>query len=224
MSAGSLTALGLALAVQAHPAGVAARQAAVAPFTAAAPIVPVRWVGGGRVWAGHGWGWHGGWGWRGGWGWHGGCCWGPGWGGWGWGLGVGFGWGWPAPWPVAVPYAPPAPQPPAAAAPRSFIVYFDWDRADLTQAARQIISQAAQQAQQSGAHVQVTGHTDLSGSSQYNQMLAARRANAVAAELARDGVRQDAIGVESFGKTRPAVPTQDGLREPHNRDVEIDLN
>jgi len=223
MSAGTLAALGLALSVQAHPAMGAAGAAGAAGASVVSPAAAGRvgrgrGVGGGRVWGGRGGGGRGGWGGRGG------CCWGPRWGGWGWGLGVGFGWGWPAPWPVAVPYAAPVAPVPAAQGPRSFIVYFDWDRADLTPGARQIISQAAQAARQGGAHVQVNGYADLSGSSRYNDMLSARRANAVAAELARDGVGQDAIRVQSFGKSHPAVQTPDGLREPHNRDVEIELN
>jgi outer membrane protein OmpA-like peptidoglycan-associated protein len=223
MSAASLIAFGVALA--AHPqAAQTGSAAAFQPATAAAaPIVPVRWVGGFRGAAfGRPWGWRGGCCWRGGW--RGG--WGPGW-GWGWGFGAGlFGWGWPAPYPVAVPYAVPTPPPPppAQAAPRSFMVYFDWDRADLTPTARQVISQAAAAAAQApGTRLEVNGFTDLSGAAQYNATLSARRAAAVAAELARDGVDRDAIAVQSFGKTHPAVPTPDGVREPHNRDVEIDL-
>jgi outer membrane protein OmpA-like peptidoglycan-associated protein len=233
MSAASLVAFGVALAAHPQPARIDAQFLQPAVFSiepgrtqaaagTPAAIVPVRWVGGGRgYFGGRGWGWRGGW--------HGGCCWGRGWGpgwGWGWGLGAGFGWGWTVPYVVAAPYPLPAPPPPAPApaARRSFIVYFEWDRADLTAAARQVISQAAEAASRSpGTRLQVNGFTDLSGTSQYNAALSARRADAVAAELARDGVNRDAMTVQSFGKSRPAVQTADGLRDPHNRDVEIDL-
>jgi outer membrane protein OmpA-like peptidoglycan-associated protein/outer membrane protein W len=121
---------------------------------------------------------------------------------------------------------PPAPAPVAAApAPaRTFLVFFDWDRADLTDRARQIIAEAAQSAQSTGTtRIEVSGHADRSGTPQYNQRLSERRANAVAAELERRGVPRSAMVIQAFGETRPLVPTADGVREPQNRRVEIVL-
>jgi outer membrane protein OmpA-like peptidoglycan-associated protein len=103
-------------------------------------------------------------------------------------------------------------------------VFFDWDKSDLTARARQIISDAAQ----ASTHVQTTrievnGYTDLSGTPKYNQGLSVRRANAVAAELVRDGVSRSEISIQGFGETHPLVPTAQGVREPQNRRVEIIL-
>ena len=120
---------------------------------------------------------------------------------------------------------PPAPAPIAAPAPapaRSYLVFFDWDKATLTDRARQIISEAAQ----NSTHVQYTqievnGYTDTSGTPQYNMGLSIRRANAVAAELVRDGVPRNAISIHGFGETHLLVPTGPGVREPQNRRVEI---
>jgi hypothetical protein len=77
------------------------------------------------------------------------------------------------------PPAPPAP-PPIAAPSRSYLVFFDWDKATLTDRARQIIREAAD----NSTHVQYTrievnGHTDTSGTPHYNQGLSVRRAKAV---------------------------------------------
>jgi OmpA-OmpF porin, OOP family len=124
--------------------------------------------------------------------------------------------------------APPPPPPtpveviPAPAPARTYLVFFDWDRADLTTRARQIVAEAAQ----ASTHVQYTrievnGYTDSSGTHQYNQQLSIRRAHTVAAELVKDGVPQPAINIQGFGETHPLVPTAAGVREPQNRRVEI---
>ncbi|EFH11182.1 OmpA family protein, partial [Teichococcus cervicalis] len=96
--------------------------------------------------------------------------------------------------------------------------------ADLTDRARQIISEAAQNSSRTQTtRIEVAGHADRSGSPQYNQRLSQRRADAVAAELVRQGVSRSAITVQAFGESRPLVPTADGVREPQNRRVEIVL-
>jgi outer membrane protein OmpA-like peptidoglycan-associated protein len=122
---------------------------------------------------------------------------------------------------------PPAPAPAPAAAPapaRTFLVFFDFDRADLTDRARQIIAEAATNAQRVGTtRIEIAGHADRAGTPQYNQRLSERRANAVAAELERRGVARSAMVVQAFGESRPLVPTADGVREPQNRRVEIVL-
>ncbi len=127
--------------------------------------------------------------------------------------------------PRAAAPAPVAPAPAAAPAPaRTYLVFFDWDRADLTDRARQIIAEAAQNSTKVQAtRIEVAGHADRSGSPQYNQRLSQRRADAVAAELVRLGVARSAITVQAFGESRPLVPTADGVREPQNRRVEIVL-
>ncbi|MBC4017097.1 OmpA family protein [Siccirubricoccus deserti] len=127
----------------------------------------------------------------------------------------------PAPALVAAPAAPVAPEPSIA---RTYLVFFDWDRADLTDRARQIVAEAAAAAPRvQSTRIEVAGHADRSGTPQYNQHLSQRRADAVAAELVRHGVARTAITVTAFGESRPLVPTADGVREPQNRRVEIVL-
>jgi len=120
-----------------------------------------------------------------------------------------------------------APVVPVAAAPapaRTFLVFFDWNRADLTARARQIIGEAAQaRTTQAVTRIEVNGYTDTSGSAQYNQGLSVRRANTVAAELVRLGVPRNEIVARGFGETNLLVPTPDNTREPQNRRVEIIL-
>ena len=59
--------------------------------------------------------------------------------------------------------------------------------------------------------VEVAGNADTSGQAVANQALSERRANAVAAALIRAGVPKDAIAIQAFGDTKPAVPTGPGV-------------
>jgi outer membrane protein OmpA-like peptidoglycan-associated protein len=125
----------------------------------------------------------------------------------------------PPPAPAAAPVAAPAP---AVQPARSYLVFFDWDKATLTDRARQIIKEAAA----NSTHVQYTrievnGYTDTSGTPQYNMGLSIRRAATVKAELIKDGVPAAAISTQGFGETHLLVPTGAGVREPQNRRVEI---
>jgi outer membrane protein OmpA-like peptidoglycan-associated protein len=124
-----------------------------------------------------------------------------------------------APAPAIAPAAVPAP---AVAAARSYLVFFDWDKATLTDRARQIVAEAAANSTRvQYTRIEVNGYTDTSGTPQYNQGLSVRRAQAVAAELVKDGVPTAAIAIQGFGETHLLVPTGPGVREPQNRRVEI---
>ncbi len=123
---------------------------------------------------------------------------------------------------VAPPPPPPPAPPPVAAPARSYLVFFDWDKATLTDRARQIIREAADNSTKvQYTRIEVNGYTDTSGTPRYNQGLSVRRARAVQAELVRDGVPANAITIQGFGDTHLLVPTGPGVREPQNRRVEI---
>ena len=131
----------------------------------------------------------------------------------------------PAPPP---PPPPPAPEPPKEPEPepivRNFIVFFDWDQALITPEARGILGQAYDFAQRGGvARIVATGHADRSGTVTYNQKLSARRAAAVREALVNLGFPANGIATEAKGENDPLVPTEDGVREPQNRRVEIVL-
>ena len=117
---------------------------------------------------------------------------------------------------------PPAPPPPAAPQATSFMVFFDWDRSNLSTQAESTIQQAAATFKTIGsARVTATGHTDKSGPDNYNMALSLRRANTVKDSLVRNGVPATAISVVGVGESQPLVQTADGVREPQNRRVEI---
>ena len=130
----------------------------------------------------------------------------------------------PPPVPVAPP-PPPRPVVPAKPAPREFVVYFDWDRSDLTTEARSVITAAANYAK-SGAptRVLVVGHADTSGSAAYNIGLSNRRARTTADALVAQGVAGGVISLNGVGETQLAKATADGVREPLNRRATIGIN
>jgi OOP family OmpA-OmpF porin len=118
--------------------------------------------------------------------------------------------------------APPPPPAAPSVAPPSFMVFFDWDRANLSDQALNTIRQAAAAFKSKGnARITATGHTDKSGPEAYNMALSLRRANAVKDALVREGVPAAAIAVIGRGEANPLVQTADGVREPQNRRVEI---
>jgi iron complex outermembrane receptor protein len=117
------------------------------------------------------------------------------------------------------PYAPPPVQVPAAA-PKSYLVFFDFNKSDLTPQANEIVDQAAKNAGKV-TQLTVTGHTDTVGSDAYNMRLSRRRAESVAARLERDGIPSNEIAIFAKGKRDLLVPTADGVKEPQNRRVQI---
>ena len=105
---------------------------------------------------------------------------------------------------------------------KTVLIFFEWDRADLTARSRAIVADAARYGGSvTYAHIDVDGHNDTSQPEDYSVAISERRARTVAAELVRDGIPQNAIVMHAYGSTKPMVPTGPGVREPQNRRVEI---
>ena len=120
-----------------------------------------------------------------------------------------------APPPPPPPVSPPPQQAPVPPVAKTYLVFFDWDRADLTTRARQIVAQAAAASTSTQTtRIEVNGYTDLSGTAAYNQRLSVRRAESVEAELVRDGVNRSEISIHGYGESNPLVQTAQGVREP----------
>lgn len=113
----------------------------------------------------------------------------------------------------------------AVGEPIDVIVYFDYDKSNLTPEASQLIREAAQRALTNDIQtVKVEGNADRSGSSAYNQALSQRRANVVRDALVANGVPAERIETSAFGEDNPAKPTPDGVREPLNRRTEVTIS
>ena len=108
--------------------------------------------------------------------------------------------------------------------PLTYLVFFDWDKSDITPEAMSILQTAAANAgEMKIVRLVLTGHADTSGAQDYNMALSKRRADAVSATLGGLGINQGEISVLAKGETEPLVATGDGVREPQNRRVEIVL-
>ncbi len=131
--------------------------------------------------------------------------------------------------PVASKVAAAAPTPalfPAKPAPvdQNYLVFFDFDNANLTPEARALVVKAADSFKVGGKpRVDLTGHADRAGSDAYNMKLSKRRAESVKAALIAQGILANQITVTAKGESAPLMPTPDGVREPQNRRVEIVL-
>jgi iron complex outermembrane receptor protein len=140
-----------------------------------------------------------------------------------WGFKLKYHFGGPESEPQSAPaaYVPPAAQAPVAV-PKSYMVFFDFNKSDLTPQAVEIVDTAAKNAGPAKVtQLTVTGHTDTVGSDAYNMRLSKRRAESVAAELEKQGIASSEIEIVAKGKRDLLVPTKDGVREPQNRRVQI---
>lgn len=122
---------------------------------------------------------------------------------------------------------PPKPvqQTAVVAEPLNIVVYFDYDKANLTPEAADLIKETAARALANNIdHVKVEGNTDRSGSPAYNQALSLRRADVVRDSLIANGVPAEKIDTSALGENNNAKPTPDGVREPLNRRTEVRIS
>ena len=125
---------------------------------------------------------------------------------------------------ICVGTAADCPAPPAQSATRfDLLVSFDFDSDKLTESAKENLDQFAKALQDpklKGLKFEIDGHTDATGAEAYNLGLSERRANAVVAFLAAQGVDAAELLAKGFGKTKPRVADP---FSPENRRVETHL-
>ncbi len=78
-------------------------------------------------------------------------------------------------------------------------------------------------AQYNETYIDVYGHTDATGSAEYNQALSVRRATSVADYLAGHGVQSARIGIRGYGETQPIATNETDAGRAANRRVEIKI-
>jgi OOP family OmpA-OmpF porin len=124
--------------------------------------------------------------------------------------------------PPPPPPPPPVPPPVSTCNTAPFIVFFDWNRSDISAEAATTLDATATMLRDCGdPSVTLDGFADRSGSDAYNQGLSKRRAAAVRAYLSAHGTPDATITAQGLGESNPRVPTADGVRELQNRRVEI---
>lgn len=104
----------------------------------------------------------------------------------------------------------------------TFILYFELDGATLTEASAALLPKIlAEISRRPVPDVDAVGHTDRAGDEEYNAILAQWRAEEVRDKIVAIGVEASRIRVSSHGENNPLVATEDGVKEPRNRRVEV---
>ena len=127
---------------------------------------------------------------------------------------------------VAMRPPPPEPAPePEPVYVTYYVVFFEFDSSELSNAAKQTLDEAAATALAMKPYkIIVRGHTDRAGSEEYNLGLSEQRALAVASYMIDHGAGRFAIDAEGLGESEPIAKTSDNVRDGRNRRVEVTLS
>ncbi len=101
------------------------------------------------------------------------------------------------------------------------VVYFEFDKYDLTPESRATLLAHAEKMKGGSVAVRLEGHADEQGSREYNMALGEKRAKAVKEFLALQGVKAASLETVSYGEERPVATGHDETAFSQNRRVEI---
>lgn len=108
--------------------------------------------------------------------------------------------------------------------PTQFTLYFVDGKDEFTDESKKTIDGIfAAIAERPVPDLLVIGHTDKVGTDAFNDVLSRQRAEVVRLALLARGVAADKVMTIGRGKREPVVPTADGVAEPRNRRVEIQV-
>ena len=98
------------------------------------------------------------------------------------------------------------------------MIFFDFDRSDLREDARQTLQAKAEALRQfPDVRIRIEGHADERGTVEYNLALGERRADAARAYLIDLGIDSDRMTTISYGEERPAVDGHNEAAWSQNR-------
>ena len=101
-------------------------------------------------------------------------------------------------------------------------ILFDVNKSDLRSQAKSNIDELAKTLQKyKDTNILVQGHTDNTGSADYNQRLSEERAMSVSRELKANGVMGGRIDVEGMGEAQPVADNKTEAGRQANRRVEV---
>ena len=108
--------------------------------------------------------------------------------------------------------------------PASFQLYFITGTDTLTNASRLELERMMEELRRRQApDILVIGHTDRQGVEETNDELSLQRAERVKADLVSQGIAARRIRTAGRGEREPIIATDDGVDEPLNRRVEINV-
>lgn len=106
----------------------------------------------------------------------------------------------------------------------SYILYFDFDRANLRPDARIVIQDVIAAAHKGiKTRISIFAYTDTMGSAAYNMGLSKRRAESVMRALSSAGITPNRMTATWLGETHLAVQTPNNTRNQANRRAEITI-
>lgn len=110
------------------------------------------------------------------------------------------------------------------ARPATFLLYFVTGTDILTEESKiELTRMLDELLRRPAPDIVVIGHTDRQGNEEANDQLSLQRAERVRADLASQGIPGERIRAAGRGEREPLVPTEDGVDEPRNRRVEINV-
>ena len=113
-----------------------------------------------------------------------------------------------------------------ASMPGNLLIYFDFDKSNFksdVQIENSITILKAWLGKYQGSILNVTGHTDLVGTIEYNYNLGLKRAEVVEKYLENKGINASSMIIESKGKTEPAADNINDAGRAKNRRTEISI-
>jgi outer membrane protein OmpA-like peptidoglycan-associated protein len=120
--------------------------------------------------------------------------------------------------------AAPAPKKKKLPKGKTYKVYFPSGGTKLDAKANEVITAAAAHASKyPSPRVVAAGYTDTQGNDAANEALSLKRARVVAAAMRIRGIAREAVNAQGYGEDFPDVRTADGVAEPKNRRVELQV-
>ncbi|MED5526596.1 OmpA family protein [Gallaecimonas pentaromativorans] len=103
-------------------------------------------------------------------------------------------------------------------------ITFDVNRADVKPEFQSVLTDLASTLNKyPKTMVEISGHTDSTGSAAYNQTLSVNRADSVKSFLVRRGVMPERLSTVGYGQTKPIASNATAEGRAKNRRVEIEL-
>ncbi|MAN79779.1 MAG: flagellar motor protein MotB [Rhodospirillaceae bacterium] len=106
---------------------------------------------------------------------------------------------------------------------KEFIIYFDFNKANLNEAATAVAYQVMAESISGYKQILLTGHADTAGDKAYNRKLSEMRVNTVKNAFAEIGLDPAKIKTQFNGEDMPAEKTADGVKNQKNRRVTVVL-
>lgn len=124
---------------------------------------------------------------------------------------------------IAPPIIPsPKPTPAPSVEPVQETIYFEWDSTDISGSQTAKLESFWSSIKGKTGTLEITGHSDNSGSEAYNQKLSQERAETVNLWLQNQGMdNTGALKIQGFGETQPATNNETEENRALNRRVVI---